>query len=192
MTQKRAKEVLCIYFILIVLVTACGHKQTQEISEQPEGRKDTLTTLVKSDLKEKLDSTLNVDDEYATYYVVVADTGANYYTLRGKMLKINKQFDIPIDTIGRYYNAKKNLIALPDDADDEIYAGDYFPRRYPSGNLSLEYLSVYQPTAKDKTIALVTGIYENETSADSALIAMKKVDSRSFKLKSKIYVGCMH
>ncbi|MBX2930638.1 MAG: hypothetical protein KF781_01685 [Chitinophagaceae bacterium] len=87
------------------------------------------------------------------------------------------------------------MIALPDDDEDEIYAGDYFPRRFPSEtteNLSLEYLNFYQENARDKTIALVAGIYEKENSADSALIILKKVEQRGFKIKAKIYTGCMH
>jgi len=86
--------------------------------------------------------------------------------------------------MGRFYNKKKNLIALPDNDEDEIYAGDYFPRRFPSDNLSLEYLNFYQRQAAEKTIALVTGIYETEKSADSALTVLHKPEKKVFKIKS--------
>ena len=108
------------------------------------------------------------------------------------MFDLNGQLNIPIDTMGRFYNKTKNLIALPDDDEDELYAGDYFPRRFPSENLSLEYLDFYQKKAGDKTIALITGIYENEKSADSALTVLHKTEEKVFKIKADIYLGCMH
>ena len=94
--------------------------------------------------------------------------------------------------MGRFYNKSKNLIALPDNDKDEIYAGDYFPRRFPSDNLSLEYLNFYQRQAGKKTIALVTGIYETEKGADSALAVLHRSEKKVFKIKADIYVGCMH
>ena len=138
------------------------------------------------------------DDEYvseidhATFFIVVADTGHDYYSLHRKMFTLNQQLNLPVDTLGRYFNENKNLIALPDNDEDEIYAGDYFPRRFPSENLSLEYLAFYQEKATEKTIALVTGIYESEQSADSALAILKRAEPNGFKIKADVYVGCMH
>ena len=94
--------------------------------------------------------------------------------------------------MGRYYNKTKDLIVLPEDDEDEIYAGTYFPRRFPSENLSLEYLTFYQSQSREKTIALVTGIYETEISADSALTVLRMTESKVFKIKADIYVGCLH
>jgi len=131
-------------------------------------------------------------NNYETYYLVIADTSANYYELHKKMFELNAEYRITIDTLGRYYNKAKKQIVLPDNDEDEMYAGDYFPRRYPSENLSLEYLNFYIRTADKKTIALVSGIYQFEKSADSLLNIIKKTDKKAYKLKSQIYVGCMH
>ena len=133
-----------------------------------------------------------VDQDYADYFVVVADTNTDYFVLRNKMMALNSQLHIEIDTMGRYFNRDKNLIALPDDDEDDMYAGAYYPRRFPSENLSLEYLNFYQPDAGEKTIALVTGIFETENSADSALTIIRNNEKKSFIIKSNIYVGCMH
>jgi uncharacterized protein YcfL len=130
-------------------------------------------------------------DAYADYYVVVADTSLNYYSLRDKMFELNKSSDIPIDTMERGYNKAKDLIALSDKDEDEIYAGEYYPRRSPSKTLSLEYLDTYQFDTSPKTIALVAGIYENKNSADSALQVINKVKT-AFVFKGRVYVGCMH
>ncbi|MEZ4805298.1 MAG: hypothetical protein R2852_07405 [Bacteroidia bacterium] len=94
--------------------------------------------------------------------------------------------------MGRFYNSKKDLITLPDDDEDEVYAGDYFPRRYPSGYMSLEYLDFYQRAAREKTIALVTGIFETAIEADSALSVLQSMEKKAFKIKSEMYMGCMH
>ncbi len=132
------------------------------------------------------------DYNIATYFVVVADTSLDYNVLHKKMFKLSRQLNIPIDTMGRFYNKAKNLIALPENDEDEMYAGDYFPRRFPSESLSLEYLNFYQRRAGDKMIALVTGIYETEKSADSILTVLRKIEKKAFKIKADIYVGCVH
>jgi hypothetical protein len=134
----------------------------------------------------------STDYEHATYYVVVADTNVNYFDLRQKMFALNGQWHVPVDTLGRTFDSSKNLIALPENDEDEMFAGDYYPRRLPSTTLSLEYLHLYQPTAGEKTIALVTGIFETEVSADSALAVLKTSERNSFKIKANMYIGCIH
>ncbi len=177
-----------IYLFLAVFLSACGTAP----SERKEAVSDTTHNQQTADSTYSSDSTGLAESDNATYFIVIADTGRDYTTLRQKMSTINSQLHIPVDTMGRYYNETKDLIALPDNDEDEIYAGDYFPRRFPSEHLSLEYLSFYQKEAGNKTIALVTGIYETESSADSALSLLQKVESSAFKIKSDIYIGCMH
>ena len=136
--------------------------------------------------------TLQADSDYANYFVLIADTGLSYDLLHDQMLSLSKALPLPIDTMGRFYNRKKQLIALPDDDDDEMYAGDYSPRRFPSVSLSLEYMQFYKPESQEKTIALVCGIYENDTSCDRALHQLQTFTKNAFKIKSLIYTGCMH
>ena len=182
-----------IYILLTVLLTACGttllDKNGTDVNSTKIDTTISLQTIVAAD-NFIVEDTIDFDN--ATYFVVVADTSADYYLLHKKMLQLNRQLSIPIDTMGRFYNKTKNLIAFPDNDEDEIYAGDYFPRRFPSDNLSLEYLNFYQRQAGEKTIALVTGIYETEKSADSALTVLHKTVKKVFKIKANIYVGCMH
>jgi len=182
-----------IYIILTVPLTACGttsadKKETETVS----AKVDTTTSLQTNVATDNNVAELTIDYNNATYFIVVADTSQDYSMLHKKMFDLNSKLNIPIDTMGRFYNKTKNLIALPDNDEDEIYAGDYFPRRFPSDNLSLEYLNFYQRQAGEKTIALVTGIYETEKSADSALTVLHKTERNVFKIKADIYVGCMH
>ena len=94
--------------------------------------------------------------------------------------------------MGRFYNKAKDLIALPDDDEDELYAGDYFPKRFPSETLSLEYLNFYHQNSGVKTIALVTGIFESEKSADSVSLLLKTVENSVFKITAEMDISCMH
>jgi hypothetical protein len=134
----------------------------------------------------------SMPNEYQTYYIVVADTSKNYFGLQKMMYTLEDKVFFEIDTMNRYYNAKKDLICLPDNDEDEIYAGDYFPRRSPSPTLSLEYLNFYKPEAGEKAIALVAGIYEGEGEANVRLADVLKFYKSAFVIKSDVFVGCMH
>lgn len=182
-----------IYIILTVLLTACRPTSTDKNGvEVDSARIDTKSSLQTIAATGNSVEEETIDRDNAKYFIVVVDTGLDYRTLNRKMYDLNSKLKIPIDTMGRIYNKTKNLIALPENDKDEIYAGDYFPRRFPSDNLSLEYLNFYQRQAGEKTIALVTGIYETEKSADSALNVLRKMEKNVFKIKADIYVGCMH
>lgn len=154
---------------------------------------DTATLIQKEiESENSNDEGENIYNDYETYYIVVADTHINYAALYDKMFILSKKLKLPIDTMERSYNPSKNLIALPEDDEDEMYAGEYYPRRSPTKNLSLEYLNFYNPAADQKTIALVAGIYEKKHSADSALMILKQVEKKAFHFKGNVYVGCMH
>ena len=182
-----------IYIILTVFLAGCGATSADKNVADVDSTKIVITTSLKTNVAN--DNSIaedTTDYNNATYFLVVADTNQDYSILHKKMFDLNSKLKIPIDTMGRFYNKTKNLIALPDNDGDEIYAGDYFPRRFPSDNLSLEYLSFYQRQAGEKTIALVTGIYETEQSADSALTVLHNTEKKVFKIKADIYVGCTH
>jgi hypothetical protein len=153
-------------------------------------------TSVNIDSSHKYQDTISDDslmhDEMATYYFVIADTGILYALLRNKMFELSRSFNKEIDTMGRYYNAVKDMIVLPEDDKDEMYAGSYFPRRYPSESLSLEYLDQYYENATPKTIALVTGVFDNADSAARTLSMIRQKENKAFTIKASVYLGCMH
>jgi hypothetical protein len=181
------------YIILIFFLTACGTTSEDKKGANVDEKKINTPTQTQVEIVTDNNIVKETTEDYkATFFVVVADTNLDYSSLYKKMFDINSKLKIPIDTMGRFFNKKKNLIALPDNDEDDIYAGDYFPRRFPSDNLSLEYLDFYQRQAGEKTIALVTGIYVTEKSADSALSILQKTETKVFKIKADIYVGCMH
>lgn len=137
---------------------------------------------------------LSDEDQYMDAFVVVADTSQNYYELRSEMFILSEKLDLQIDTMGRGFDQEQKLIALPHDDEDEIYAGDYLPRRSPSGTLSLEYLRVYTEgsASSDGTIALVAAITPDRAEADQLLAKVKPIAKDAYILPSRIYMGCMH
>ncbi len=184
-----------IFFISVFLFGACSPDSTESYAYGKETLKTDSLKIQNSSGSGSFVSESDseeIDRDFTTYYIVVADTGMDYFLLHNKMFELSEQLNIPIDTMDRYYNKAKDLIALSDDDEDDIYAGEYYPRRFPSAHLSLEYLDFYTEKAGKKTIALVSGLYETDKSADSALAILKKAASNSFTLKSLVYVGCMH
>lgn len=191
-----------ISILLIVFFASCNSTNTKKdeiIQKTKQIETEPINNSVSDEVRDNniIEEEVSRDklweyDNIDTFFVVIADTSLNYFHLQNKMYKLTSKLSIPIDTMGRYYNTEKNLIVLPDDDDDEMYAGAYYPRRFPSEHLSLEYFIVYQNSTSDSTIALLTGIYETELKADSALKVLQSFENNSFKIKAGIYIGCMH
>jgi hypothetical protein len=173
----------------IVLFFACGEKQTasgpaDSAAQQP----DTVVVHVTGfDTKDT-----SANDEMQPFYLVVADTGRDYFELRKQMLRISETAKLQIDSLGRFYNPKKKQITLPEDDIDEMYAGEYFPRRLASESMSLEQYDAYVPKSTPETFALVAGMYENRRGADSLARVLKPANKKTFVLETMLFIGCMH
>lgn len=182
-----------LFVILSFLaLIGCSHNASKTLATEgvlkDSVKGDSISNLVLKDTS----VAEQVDDEMATFFVVIADTGRNYYPLRKQMFEINTAFKIPIDTMNRYYNRHKKEIVLSETDEDEMYRGEYFPRRSASDFLSLEYLDLYYKSANTKTIALVAGVFEDEKSADELMLLLKSKFKTVFVAKASLYQGCMH
>lgn len=131
-------------------------------------------------------------DETVTFYMVIADTGLNYQALRRKMTGLQQQLHLEIDTLGRIYSTEKQRIIVPENDEDEMYAGDYYPRRGAGENLSIEQMDAYLNGSRPKNMGLVAGIYTDQASGDQALKKVKQQELKAFLLKADIFMGCMH
>ncbi len=109
------------------------------------------------------------------------------------MYVVEKETDLEIDH-KLYYDKERNLMCIPEDDEDDIFAGTYMLRRYPSEGLSLEYLSYYQNgvPAEETTIALVSLISTDQSETMLHLEKIKAFAPKAFVLNARIYVGCMH
>ncbi len=180
-------------WMLAMYMTACGPGVTDITEEKALSGQKHVPGIAEAKAQTAYEETaISTEADYATCFIVVADTNIDYYSLHEKMTELSLLFNSSIDTLGRFYDETKNLIILPEDDEDEMYAGAYYPRRFPSESLSLEYLRFYKKDARAETIALVTGIYENERSADSALAVLSRVERNVFKVQARLYAGCIH
>ncbi len=149
---------------------------------------NTIENNIEADSMEAIDTNPDIE----TYYIVVADTGTQYGLLNAKMYALAKQTTLTVDTLGRYFNASKKKIVLREDDDDELYAGEYFPRRFPSTTLSMEYMDSYIPGSNAGTMGIIAGIFENATDGEKALQSIKTHSANARLVKADIYVGCIH
>lgn len=132
------------------------------------------------------------EDEYMLHYLIIADTGTDYLSLRNKMQELHLQTGLKIDTMNRYYNTDKHKLILREDDEDELYAGEYFLRRVASPDLSIEYLDAYSKHTTNNTFAIVAGLYTNRAEADSVLPHIRSGAPSAYVLPASIFMGCMH
>ncbi len=137
------------------------------------------------------DST-TAEEQYQINYVLITDTGKDYYLLDEGMYAVSKMTGIKTDTMDRAFDPITNKIALSENSEDEMWRGDYYPRRMGEDFMSMEHLDYYTDSSDAKTIAVVAGIFPEKEKADSMLSAIKKHAPNAFLLKSNIYMGCMH
>lgn len=192
------------FLICFFVLMACNSTANNSVSEKDKIKDDLKAVLdsnfgIENVSDERHDSGLNsteeiaMDDEMlATGYVVICDTALDYNFLLNKMRLVSKTLKIKIDSMGRFYDAKLNKIRLPDDSEDEIYAGEYYPRRNFETFLSIEYASQYIDGVSDSLMVLVSGIFIEEDKARSQLKQIMKTEKNAFIQKSSIYLGCLH
>ncbi|GAB2530106.1 hypothetical protein [Spirosoma aerophilum] len=181
------------YILLTLTIISCGKPQSQkQVSDKTDSLQPTLVAARSTPTGQDTAEGQYQEGTTATYFVVVADTGVYYANLRQQMLGYQTPLRQSIDTMGRTYSKAKDLIALPDNSEDLVYAGDYYPRRFPSSTLSIEFMDVYHETSSDKSMALIAGIYEQQRTADSALMILKKFSPRAFAIKSTLSADCLH
>ncbi|MBL7718868.1 MAG: hypothetical protein JNL72_08535 [Flavipsychrobacter sp.] len=134
----------------------------------------------------------SIEEEYATYYIAFADTGKDYYALNRQMYAIARALSLKIDTLERHYDARKNRVVLAADAEDEIYRGEYYPRRGTGDFLSIEDLPSFSGKEGSKGWALIAGIYETRAAADSMAATLRAQAPRAYAAPASLYMGCMH
>jgi len=186
-------KILFSFIFISILLSACTSKRAKEINDTAK-EDESLVRVVDSShvLIDDAEMDSSEFSETQLLYVVIVDTASNYDELYKRLSEINKKFDLPIDLMDRSFNEKKNLIALSEKSDDDVFAGEYLPRRFPSTSLSLEYLSFYDEEFHPKTIAIVAGIFAVKEEAEQLLNKLQKEYSNAYILNSEIYLGCIH
>jgi len=187
--EKRLSIPVLLLSGLLALFSGCHTTVTSPGSEPMVGNEqDSLG----ADAIEGTVAAWEPDDAVVDLFVVIADTGHSYAVLDRHMQRLASLIQADIDTMGRYYDPVRDSILLPIDDEDELYAGQYFPRRFEGNTLSIEYLDQYDTTAVPGTMALITGLWSGDQQADSALRRVRMHMPRAYRVRARLYQGCMH
>jgi hypothetical protein len=173
----------------VLIIASCGQPApAKESTQQLKPLADTVVLTKDSSTNE-----VPEEDLWEECYLVVADTGTDYYALRGLLEEIGQLTGQGIDTFGRYYNAEKDSLILPEDDEDEMWAGAYFPRREMTPAGSIEYLDAYRRRdTSTRMLAAVAGLFADQRGADSMLALIRKKYQAAWVMKTEVYMGCMH
>lgn len=143
-------------------------------------------------------------DESELNFIISVAEGYNYDSLKSLALQTAALLNFKFDTLGRYYHPEKGIV-VPENADDEMWAGEYFLRRMSDDIVSVEMRHAYIDTAiannelqverfsQDTSRMFVFAMmYPSKESADS-LAEIIRVDFPETKVfPATIYMGCMH
>ncbi len=134
------------------------------------------------------------DEENETAFIVVLDTSDQFNKMYDLALRTSKKFNIPFDTFQKTYFSETNLWGVSMSSEDEIYRGEYFPRRHGDEKeiLSLEYQNWYDHSSRDKNLMLVANIFHFSMDAEESVARWRPYFPNAFILQREIYMGCMH
>ena len=135
-----------------------------------------------------------VHEDYETVFIVVLDTSDQFKKMYELAMSTSKKFSIPFDTFQKTYFPETNIWGGSLWSEDEIYRGEYFPRRNGSEKdmLSLEYQRWYDKSSRDKNLMLVTNIFNFSLDAEENIARWRPYFPKAFILQREIYMGCMH
>lgn len=190
-------SLLLTFIALLLSVTACNNKPSAPVAEEVvSAYADTLPGQVGMAENTAEDTTYATENYNQTMYLVIADSGSNYWQLEHAMFKLHNSTGLAIDTQGKLFNPEKGQITVAEDDEDEMWRGEYFLRRYGEDFLSLEQLASYEPNPglenSSKTMILMAGLFSNRASADSLAAVIRPHAPGTFVMQSSIYMGCMH
>lgn len=130
--------------------------------------------------------------------VIILASSKSYQDVLAKAKDLSLKTGMVFSTREMIYDDKRGLI-LPDNHEDESYAGSYYLRRYNNdcGNSLSECLSIEKSDAYEGftpgLYILVAGIHEEGSAELSAKLAqLKKTVPDAYAKKTKIFMGCMH
>lgn len=132
-----------------------------------------------------------VFDEYQTFHLVTVAEGYDYDSLRRVAVAVASQLGTRIDSLGRMYDPRKGIVLPPNDA-DELYRGEYYPRRFATPTVSIEMKYAYVAQSDTMRMLLVAGIFEEHQQADSVLALVKPLHPNAGVIDRELFIGCMH
>lgn len=131
-------------------------------------------------------------------WVVILGAYKGFAEAKADAEKVAKQTKIPFSLRGMVYD--KEGLRLPENAEDEAYAGQYLARRYneatigekeAANHISVELSGEYEGFTPDYFIA-VGYIADSAEEAEKKAAEFKKLAPGTYVKKTRIYMGCIH
>jgi len=189
-----------LYFCVICTFLSCSQAKSNKAVSTKSA--DSVTVDTAAQLAKPLPKTADAaeeqlsDDlsEMQTYYVVVAEEGQNYHPLQERLLQLAQESRLPIDSLGRKYNEGLKKLVITDPEEIDMFGEVYYPRRFETDYLSIEYANAYieHLPYTDNTLYIVAGQYPDKKMADKRMAEIKKYAPKVKIVKAEMFDGCLH
>jgi hypothetical protein len=188
--------------VLMVLCMACNPERSGSDSSKDTIVQDTIANSSDS-LNAEVESNNSTDDstynemmDFQTYHILTITEGYNFDSLKAVSKEVADRLNTTVDYMGRIYDPSKGIIVPPDD-EDEIYRGEYFPRRFEGNTISIEMgYALADSTERIKgdrmKMVVVAGLFTERNTSDSILGIVKSSFPAARVITRDLYVGCMH
>jgi hypothetical protein len=178
---------LLSFFFLLAL--ACSPKKNETMNP-----KETEAKPVDSTLETPTTDSEIIDEEMQTAFMVILDSSNDFNSMHALAEKTAQEFHLVFDTIEKQYFPEKNLWGVSLLSEDELYRGEYFPRRSDGDThpLSLEYQQWYDDRSREKNLVLMAGIFSFSLEAEEYINKFREKFPHAYILQKEIYMGCMH
>jgi hypothetical protein len=196
------KRYLAALFMLTFFV-ACRNQTATDQSQLQDSLGSKDSAVATADVSAKADSfdlddsagdldSSNMANEYQTFYLVTIAEGNNYDSLLKVAQSAAKSLHLKVDLMNRSYHPEKGIV-VNDDDEDEIYRGEYYPRRSSGNFVSIEMKDAFMDNEKDPMrMLIISNIFENASQADSVLNIAKADFPSARAVKAELFMGCMH
>jgi len=187
-----------LIIILFIKLVSCSEKTVK----RTDSNKDSISTAAQDS---QTDGEYVAENQYELNYVVAVAEGYDYDSLRKVALETSELLNFKFDTLDRYFNKTRKKIVLPDNYEDDMWAGEYYFRRFRDSVVSIEMRSAYIDTLTQKNEKAMTkfysdtlkmfvfaNMYNTKKQADSLSKILKPKFKQTTVIPTEIYMGCMH
>ena len=127
---------------------------------------------------------------YSARYILILKSTTDYNVALRFANESSKKLGLELKIEDIEYSKEKG-ICFSKDIDDELYKGEYAPRRYCGDYISLENSSAYEGFVEGY-IVVIAGIYQNKDDAELALRDVKESYPDAYVKKTNLWMGCIH
>lgn len=155
-------------------------------------KKDTV--LVSPGKQQILVDTVDYETATKAFYLVEIAEGYDFDSLNTIAQETALFLGSKVNMLGRLYKSGKGIV-VPEDSEDEMYRGAYYPRRpFDEQNfVSVEMKHAYEEDYSDTMKMIVfSNIFDSKKSADSMCTLLKSKFATTQVIKRDLFLGCMH